>query len=401
VSHAASPSQWEPPALEVADIFRARGEAYRECHPLSAEQRAVMRDIETCRTSVLGGHVDVCDACGFTRPAYNSCRNRHCPKCQGLAQARWIDQRKERIIPTHYFHVVVTLPALLRPLARRNAKTFYDLLFQTVSKTLLELGKDPGRLGAQMGFTAVLHTWSRDLHYHPHIHCIVAGGGLSFDSDRWIPARRKYLFPVKVIAALFRGKFLARLREIYDSGELDLSGKCAPLAVPGVFQKLLDQLYRTKWVVYAKRPFGGPEQVYAYLGRYTHRIGLSNRRLVSFDGEHVCFRTRDGKTVTIPAEEFIQRFLQHVLPAGFVKIRHYGLLASGNAKTKLPIARRLLELQFTKITTTALTASVESADWREFFKALTGIDLLVCPRCRQGKMIPHPLYRSDEPPDTS
>ena len=294
--------QREQPTLEVADIFRAHGDAYRHRHELTDDQWAVMRAIETCRTAVLGGHVDVCDACGFSRPAYNSCRNRHCPKCQSLTQAAWIEQRKERILPSSYFHVVFTLPAQLRGLCRRNSKTFYNLLFQTVSRTLLELGDDPGRLGAQIGFTAVLHSWSRNLELHPHLHCIVAGGGLSSDGDHWIPARRRYLFPVKVLSRLFRGKFLDRLRLLYERGRLDLCGQCASLAAPPAFQQFLDNLYRQEWVVYAKRPFGGPEQVYKYLGRYTHRVGLSNQRLVAFDGQQVCFRTKNGKTITLSAE---------------------------------------------------------------------------------------------------
>lgn len=382
------------PALEVADIFRAHGEAYRQRHLLTSDQLAAMRAIETCRTEVLGGHLDVCDGCGYSRPSYNSCRNRHCPKCQSLVQAKWIERRTERILPTHYFHVVFTLPAQLRRLSRCNSETLYDLLFETVSQTLLELGKDPERLGAQLAFTAVLHTWTRTLQYHPHLHCIVAGGGLSLTGDRWVPARRKYLFPVKVLSRLFRGKFLARLRQLYDDGEL-IAG---PLAAPPDFKNLVDQLYHREWVVYAKRPFGGAEQVYKYLGRYTHRVGISNQRLVSFDGHQVCFRTKNGDTVTLPAEEFIRRFLQHVLPARFVKIRHYGLMASSNATTKLPIARRLLDGD---APTPAIPPSVPISDWRELLKKLTGIDLTLCPRCGIGRMTPQPLPHSRQSPDTS
>lgn len=395
----------ERPTLEVADIFRAHGDAYRQRHALTDDQWAVMRAIETCRTAVLGGHVDVCDACGYSRPAYNSCRNRHCPKCQSLIQAAWIEQRKGRILPSSYFHVVFTLPAELRGLCRRNAKTLYKLLFQTVSKTLLELGDDAGRLGAQIGFTAVLHTWSRSLELHPHLHCIVTGGGLSPSGDQWIPARRRYLFPVKVLSRLFRGKFLDRLRQLYERGDLDLGGHCGPLAASAAFEQLLDKLYRREWVVYAKRPFGGPEQVYKYLGRYTHRVGLSNQRLVAFDGEQVCFRTKDGNTITLSAEEFIRRFLLHVLPAGFVKIRHYGLMSSANAKTKLVAARRLLEAGTTPLESHASEAppppTATASDWRERFKSLTGIDLTVCPRCAQGTMIAQPLSLLSEPSDTS
>ncbi len=394
-SPAASPLGTRP-ALEVADIFRAHGEAYRHRHALTSDQLAAMRAIGTCRTEVLGGHLDVCDGCGYARPAYNSCRNRHCPKCQCLVQARWIEQRTERILPTHYFHVVFTLPAQLRRLCRRNAEAFYDLLFETVSQTLLELGKDPERLGAQLAFTAVLHTWTRSLQYHPHLHCIVAGGGLSFAADRWVPARRKYLFPVKVLSRLFRGKFLARLRELHDQGKLTSDS----LAAPPTFKDLIDQLYHREWVVYAKRPFGGPEQVYRYLGRYTHRVGISNQRLVSFDGQVVCFRTKNGDTITLHAEEFIRRFLQHVLPARFVKIRHYGLMASSNATTKLPIARSLLENAAPAVAIAPIPSRAAALDWRELLKTLTGIDVTLCPRCG-GRMIPRPLPDSRAPPDTS
>lgn len=305
-----------------------------------------MRAIEVCRTKALGGHVDVCDACTFARPAYNSCRNRHCPKCQALTQAAWIEKRMEHVLPTHYFHVVFTLPHELGPLARWNRKIVFDLLFSAAASTLLQLGKDGQRLGGLLGVTAVLHTWTRDLRFHPHVHCIVTGGGLAPDGGGWIRSRQKYLFPVRVLSDLFRGKFLDGLTRCYDDGKLDLgSSVCVPLADRKVFSHLKDTLYRKGWVVYAKRPFAGPEQVFKYLGRYTHRVGISNHRLISFDEHGVCFRTKDGKQVVVSAQEFIRRFLLHVLPDGFVKIRHYGLLASGNVRTKLVDARRRLEAE--------------------------------------------------------
>ena len=394
-----------------------------------------MRDIETCRTAVLGGHLDVCDACGHAVPSYNSCRNRHCPKCQALTAARWVAERMDRILPTHYFHGVFTLPAELRPLCRRNPVRLYDLLFETSSQTLLQLGRDPDRLGAQLGFTAVLHTWTRTLEYHPHLHVIVTGGGLSPEGDRWITADPGYLFPVQVQSVLFRGKFLDGLRRLSAAG--DLGGKGSDWESPAGFQSLLDRLYRLDWVVYAKRPFAGPEQVFKYLSNYTHRVGLSNRRLVSFDERGVCFRTKDGKTVTLTPQEFIRRFLLHVLPSGFVKIRHYGLMASSNAKTKLVVARKLLQsapppstspttatetsvaptplsgpTQVDGATTdaassaapraghidigvgaasapqsTPITGSDKGKDWRDLLKQLTGVDLAVCPRCGQGRML--------------
>ena len=373
------------PRLEVAEIFRAHGEVYRQTHVISPEQRAAMRAIEVCRTAALGGHVDVCDACAFARPAYNSCRNRHCPKCQSLTQAAWIEKRMECVLPTHYFHVVFTLPHEIGALALRNRKTIFNLLFSAAAHTLLELGRDEQRLGAQLGVTTVLHTWTRDLRFHPHVHCIVTGGGLAPQGDRWIPSRQKYLFPVRVLSNLFRGKFLDGLADAYERGELKLEDACAVLADPEGFNQLKDTLYRKNWVVYAKRPFAGPEQVFKYLGRYTHRVGISNQRLVSFDGHSVCFRTKNGKQVAVAPAEFIRRFLLHVLPNGFVKIRHYGLHASSNVHTKLVEARRHLE-----VNDQSAAASPSQPTWKDRFFALTGLDLETCPRCG-GHMTSHAL----------
>jgi len=366
--------------VEIADIFRAHGEVYRQKHALLPEQRDAMRAIEVCRTEVLGGHVDVCDACGLARPAYNSCRNRHCPKCQALTQAIWIEKRMERVLPTHSFHIVFTLPHELGPIARRNRRVTFDLLFASASRTLLELGRDERRLGALLGVTAVLHTWSRDLRFHPHLHCVVTGGGLACDGKRWISSRQKYLFPVRVLASLFRGKFLSALARAHQRGEFDLGG-----ADSAAFGQLLDVLYRKGWVVYAKRPFAGPDQVFKYLGRYTHRVGISNRRLVSVSEHGVCFRTKDGKQVTISPDEFIRRFLLHVLPDGYVKIRHYGLLASSNVRTKLERARRHLEGE-----KKSSAEKPANQTWQERLLALTGIDVTTCPRCG-GHMIRLPL----------
>lgn len=348
-----------------------------------------MHAIEVCRTAVLGGHVDVCDTCDFSRPAYNSCRNRHCPKCQALTQAAWIDRRMERVLPTHYFHVVFTLPHELGALALRNRQVIFDMLFSAASRTLLDLGTDEKRLGAQLGVTAVLHTWTRDLRLHPHVHCIVTGGGLAPNGDRWISSPQNYLFPVRVLSPLFRGKFLDALTRAYERGELDLGGACEVLADRAQFDRLKDMLFRKDWVVYAKRPFAGPEQVFKYLGQYTHRVGISNHRIVSFDARGVCFRTKDGKRVTVSSEEFIRRFLLHVLPDGFVKIRHYGLLASGNVHTKLADARRHLQPNGESD-----TARTPEQTWMERLTALTGVDLTICPRCG-GPMIRRPL--ADDP----
>ena len=382
--------------LELADIFRTHGEAYRQKHALTGAQAKAMRAIETCRTAALGGHLDVCDSCGHERPAYNSCRDRNCPKCQALTQDQWIEGRTERILPTHYFHCVFTLPSQLRPLARRNPALVYNMLFRAASRTLLDLGRDPKRLGAMLGITMVLHTWSRTLAYHPHVHCIVTGGGLAPGGQRWVSARGKFLFPVRVISALFRGKFLALLAQAYNAGSLDLGGVCAPLADPAQFAAFKDRLYRTNWVVYAKRPFGGPEQVVKYLGRYTHRVGISNHRLRHLDDAGVCFDTKNGNTTTLPVEQFIARFLQHVLPSGFVKIRHFGLLSSTHAKTTLPVAQRLLRTDGSTHPTESSPPS-DDETWQERLLRLTGIDITACPHCRTGRMVCRPLDNDSDP----
>jgi hypothetical protein len=376
--------------VEVADIFRAHGEVYRQQHVLTPDQQKVMRAIEVCRTEVLGGHLDVCDRCGFSQPSYNSCRNRHCPKCQSLVGAKWVEERMERLLPVHYFHVVFTVPPSLRPVFRRNQRAMYKLLFEAATKTLLKLGDDEKRLGAQLGITAVLHTWTRELEFHPHLHCIVTGGGLSPDGTTWVAARRKYLFPVQVLSALFRGLFLDGLRRLHDRDEVRIDDLPA----------LLDPLYKTDWVVYAKHPFGGPEHVFKYLGRYTHRVGISNQRLISLDDQGVTLATKNGRTITLAPEEFIRRFLLHVLPPGFVKIRHYGLWASANVPTRLAAARFLLPAPSSPapVEPESLTDEVE---WQVRLLRLTGIDVTRCPRCGEGRMIAHPLDAHGVPRDTS
>ena len=359
------------PELEVATIFREHGQAYRRTHALSVEQLRVMGAIARCRTAALGGHIDVCTSCGSARPSYNSCRNRHCPKCQGLAQAKWLEGRKQRLLPTHYFHVVFTLPSELRPLARLNPRLVYGLLFEASSQTLLELGRDPKRLGALLGVTCVLHTWSRTLALHPHIHCIVTGGGLAADGERWVASSSKFLFPLQVMARLFRGKVLCGLRRAHRRGELRLPDD---LVESSGFDALLETLFDIDWVVYSKRPFGGPDNVYAYLGRYTHRVGLSNHRLRDIDDDHVTFVGRHDKRVTLTHHEFIRRFLVHVLPPGFVRLRHYGLLAPCNATTVLERTRELLGQPPPE--------PVDDITWRERFFQLTGVDLRKCTHCR-------------------
>src|SRR5215831_9322603 len=307
------------PALEVADLLRLYGDAYRNQHAVSPQQARVMRRLSQCRTAALGGHVDHCDHCGYQRLAYNSCRDRHCPKCQGHKRAAWLEGRLQRLLPVPYFHVVFTLPEALNRLLLRNPTSLYALLFEAASRTLLQLTADPKRLGAQVGFTAILHTWGQNLLFHPHLHCVVTGGGLSADGRRWVAGRRRYFLPVKVLGRLFRGKFLAGLKEAYLTGQLSLEGSVAPLAERPTFERWLTGLYRQDWVVYAKAPFGGAEQVYRYLGCYSHRVAISNHRLVSLEDDQVTFTWKDyadghrRKEMRLTAEEFLRRFLLHVL----------------------------------------------------------------------------------------
>lgn len=385
------------PRLEVADIVRAHGEAFERAHALTPEQQAVLRAIARCRTAELGGHVDVCAACGHAEgQSYNSCRNRHCPKCQSLAQFRWVEQRLERMPPTHAFHVVFTLPRELRRLALANRTLVFDLLFACAAAALLELGADPRHLGALLGVTSVLHTWTRDLRFHPHVHCIVPGGGLSPDGQRWIETRPDFLLPVRALGKTFRGKMLDALRDAYDRGALQLTGPAAPLADRARFDALCRKLRHKRWVVYCKPPFGDRDQVFRYLGRYTHRVGLSNDRLVSLDERGVTFRTREQATVTLSPDEFLRRFVLHVLPRGFVKIRHHGLFAPGNVHTRLAAAHALLAARSAAPAAAAERAIPPSPrDFRELLLALTGIELRRCSRCGAMAVARLPL---DPPP---
>lgn len=372
--------------LEVADIFRAYGEAYRQSHPLNGDQLKVMRAIERCRTEALGGHLEICPECGLQQPAYNSCRNRHCPKCQSLVQARWVERRLEHILETHYFHVVFTVPAELRPLVRANRKALFRLLFATAPRTLLDLGDDPKRLGVRLGITAVLHTWTRQLTFHPHLHCIVTGGGLAPDGKTWISCSKRFLFHVRVLGELFRGKFLDGLRRLRRDGQLRYTGAAERLADDAAFDELLDRLYQHSWVVYAKRPFAGPEHVFRYLGRYTHRVGISNQRLQAIDDNGVRFATKGGESVTVPPLEFIRRFLDHVLPTGFTKLRHFGLHASSNVNTKLARAKELLAAPHSNdgaehADGNAACDAVTATSWQELVLRLTGVDPRLCPCC--------------------
>jgi hypothetical protein len=383
------------PRLEVADILRAHGDAYRSQHPLSPQQAAVLRRLVACRTAALGGHLDACDGCGYTRISYHSCRDRHCPKCQGPKRANWLESRLERLLPVEYFHVVFTLPAALHPLMLRNPERLYDLLFQAASQTLLQLAADPDRLGAQLGMTAILHTWSQNLLFHPHLHCVVTGGGLSPDGTRWVSTRPGYFLPVKVLGRLFRGKFLAGLQALYEAGHLRLDGNVATLADASAFRRWLTPLYRQNWVVYAKAPFGGPEQVFRYLGRYSHRVAIANSRLLALTDGQVLFRWKDyadecrTKFQQLDAEEFIRRFLLHVLPSRFVRIRHYGLLAGRNVPTKLARCRELLGAA-----PTPSAPPAQRPSWIERVLEWTGRDPRVCPHC-QGPLTRRPLTATE------
>jgi hypothetical protein len=391
------------PALEVAQIFRHHGPDYRQNHGLTPGQHQAMRDIERCRTASLGGHVDVCSqGCGYSAISYNSCRNRHCPKCQGLQQAKWLTERLERLLPTHYFHLVVTLPHELQVLARYHPELVYNLLFEAASRSLLQLARDYERLQAQIGFTAVLHTWDQDLNLHPHLHLVVTGGGLSLDGERWIAARNSFLLPVKALSKIIRGKFLEALEKARHEGRL--RGQVPLAQFPGLLRKLR----RKKWVIYAKEAFGGSRKAFHYLSRYTHRVAISNHRLVSLAAGQVSFQARDNhrpgqkRLVTLTAPEFIRRFLWHVLPPRFVKIRHYGLMAPRNAKTKLEKARSLLSLQKPpgpkEPKGPELDTPSESKTWQDLLLALTGQDLTTCPNCGQGRLIRCRLRASEVTP---
>jgi hypothetical protein len=324
----------------VAEIFRRHGPAYLCQHPLPPAQAKVLRAVIACRTAVLGGHLDVCLDCGHAHPAYNSCRDRHCPTCQSSQAKRWLEGRLARVLPTPYFHVVFTLPEPLRAVALANPKVVYDLLFAAATDTLQTLAAT--HLHAQLGITAVLHTWTREMLLHPHLHCIVTGGGLALDGTRWVACRDTFLFRVEVMGALFRGRFMAGLVRAHKAGTLRFSGTSAGLADPVAFAKMRKTLYATPWVVFAKRPFGGPRQVIAYLSRYTHRVAISNARVRAVTDDTVVISTRKGRTCVLAPTEFVRRFLLHVLPPDFRKIRHYGLLAPANVNTRLVTARRLL-----------------------------------------------------------
>jgi hypothetical protein len=375
----ADPRPLEPAAgWEVADIVRLHGEAYARAHPLTPPEREVLDAIVRCRTPALGGHLERCDACGFQRPAYNSCRNRHCPKCQTTAKLRWLEARRAELLPVPYFHVVFTLPHALNRLARANKRQVYDLLFHAAADTLKTFGCDPKHLGGTLGLTAILHTWDQQLRYHVHLHCVVAGGALAPDGASWLRAREEFLFPVRALSRVFRGKCLDALAKSFARGEL---ARCDRVAL----EALVARLWKSEWVVYAKRPFAGPRKVLDYLGRYTHRVAIANHRILAVEDGRVTFRYRDRrdhdrlKTSTLGAEEFLRRFLLHVLPKGYQRIRHYGFLANRRKGTGLARCRRLLGLP------PDLPAPPDTTT-RQLLLDLAGIDPTRCPACGRGTL---------------
>jgi hypothetical protein len=337
--------------LEVADVIRAAGTSWlNRCLNCFDRQRLkVLNAIRRCRTAVLGGHVDECLRCGLRAISYNSCRNRHCPKCQGNARHRWLQARRAELLPVRYVHVVFTLPHQLVPLALLNQKVIYGLLFRTSAETLLRVARNPRHLGAEIGFFSVLHTWNQKLEHHPHVHCVVPEGGIAADGKRWVSPRYNFFLPVKVLGRVFRGKFTAALREAFESGKLQFPRRIPPEAQTTFFKDLLRQCHRNDWVVYVKRPFGGPEQVLQYLGNYTHRVAISNHRLIELAEGQVVFRWRDSahgnkkRVMKLHVEEFLRRFFLHVLPRGFVRIRYFGFLACRQRKTQLELCRKLLD----------------------------------------------------------
>jgi hypothetical protein len=376
------------PALEVADIVRHYGDAYlaRYGAVTSTAQYRVLQAVAQCRTAILGGHKAQCDRCGHEEISYNSCRNRHCPKCQGSAQAAWLAARERELLDVPYCHVVFTLPAQLSPLALQNPRVLYSLLFQTMAETLQTIARDPKHLGAEIGFLGVLHTWGQTLHHHPHIHCLVPAGGLAVDGTAWVPCPKRFFLPVRVLSRLFRRTFLTALRQAAVQGRLNLEGQCQRWRVPAAWRQLLMTLQQMEWVVYAKPPLPGPQRVLRYLARYTHRVAITNRRLLACDDGQVTFRWKDyqrgnrQRLMTLDAVEFLRRFLLHVLPRGFQRMRHYGFFANGQRKGKLPRCRELLGqvLLAPAATSPAVDASATASTSPPRADA--------CPACRVGRM---------------
>jgi predicted Zn-ribbon and HTH transcriptional regulator len=373
--------------LEVADIFRANGRAWRQAHQghISLDQLKAMSAVEQCRTAALGGHVLECEECGRQEIAYNSCRNRHCPKCQSSAAKRWLSARQDELLPVEYYHVVFTLPAAISALAYQNKAVIYHLLFKSAAQTLLSIARDPKHLGARIGVTMVLHTWGSALNHHPHVHCIVPGGGFSVDGTQWVECLPGFFLPVRVLSRLFRGVFLGKLREAYHAGELNFFGQFQALKDPQSFKDWCKPFWQQDWVVYAKRPFHGPDAVLAYLSRYTHRVAIANSRLIRHDTSGVTFKWKDyrikgrtrHKTMTLATDEFIRRFLLHVLPQGFHRIRHYGLYANTMRAANFSHARELLNVARTETDTDTDTADDDHRVSSPF----------ICPNCKASMIV--------------
>jgi uncharacterized protein (DUF983 family) len=388
------------PRLELADIVRDHRERYRRTHRLARVQHVALRAIAACRTALLGGHRETCPRCGAVRITYHSCRNRHCPKCQTLTKERWLAARRADLLPIPYFHVVFTLPHALNALAQGNPRVIYALLFRTAADTLLTFGRDARHLGGTIGVTAILHTWGQNLSAHLHLHCLVTGGALAADGSRWIAGRSSFLFPVRALSTVFRAKYLTGLQHAFDDGQLSFGGGTAALAERRAFIGFLGQLRAVNWIVYAKRPFAGPEQVLEYLGRYTHRVALSNDRLIDHRDGRVSFRWKDYadhdrvKIMTLDVDEFIRRFLLHVVPRGFMRIRHFGLLANRTRRRALLQCRTLLRQPPPE------PAPSESV--MQLVQRLAGVDLSRCPVCGEGRMqLTAILTRVTPTPDTS
>jgi hypothetical protein len=378
--------------VTLGTIFQDAGEAYRSDHRVPGFQRKAMLAIERCRTSALGGHVDRCDHCGYERVQYNSCRNRHCPNCQGLARKSWVHAREQELLPIPYFHVVFTLPDELHPIALVNQREIYRLLFRAASETLLELAKDERHMGGHVGVIAVLHTWGQAITDHPHLHCIVTGGGISNDESRWVSpkkltAKRDFFIHVNVISDFFKKKFLYYLKREYRAGAFKWVGNIRYLQDKRSFQQLIDELYEKSWVTYCKKPFGGPEQVIRYLGHYTHRVAISNKRILSYSDGLVTFRWKDyrdqsrTKIMPLAVDEFIRRFLLHILPDNFYRIRYYGFLANRNRKANLSRCRQLLGVSIAM-----KSPELSSKTFDILLLELCGIDAWRCPECETGTM---------------
>jgi hypothetical protein len=367
----------------VADIFQLHGKEYRDRQLMPLTDLKVMHSIEICRTSWLGGHIEQCSSCGFKQYAYNSCRNRHCPKCQSLTKARWLEDRKSELLPVGYFHNVFTLPHELNPLALCNKKTVYSILFRAVSETLLQFGRN--NIGGRLGFLCILHTWDQILRDHFHLHCVIPAGALSFDKSRWIPAKKNFLFRVDKLSVVFREKFIDYLETAFASGDLIFPGKIAILATQRQFSRFIDSLRENQWVVYSKKPFAGPEQVLDYIGRYTHRVAISNNRITNVRDGSVTFIYRDrrsgdvSKAMTLKAAEFIRRFLLHVLPEGFVRIRHFGALANRCKKENIQHIRELVGMS-------EVIPEKTKKNTQDLMLELTGTDITICPCCKKGTM---------------